>query len=549
MANADRTRDEQMSEPAKGSKLAADTSRAVQLSAKLRGSSYADQVALLAPDNASRAPVQAAGGSLGGDVHAIAASGMRGSGQTLPHREAIQQSFGGHDVSRISAHVGGAAATASKAIGAEAYASSGAVAFKRSPDLHTAAHEAAHVVQQRAGVQLKGGVGQVGDTYERHADAVAERVVAGRSAVQLLDQFAPGGADASIAVQQRQTVQCKDYEGTTVGVEQEMTGHKIMIPQTKDRGVQGWVKLAGDLLIEFTSDMGSDGEYTIELRSTPTEAADDDAITARKEATEVMIAAIVDAGKEREGVKSQQRGKYKITIVQPRHRIELDRGGFCNQASLGVQTDGMADGSEDGALILKYAAWYDPGLAAKIPAMGLENQDKGAAIYAMLQSTINFLADIVRGYGPKALDNGEIAINIFEPKIKDKWAVLPRTPPWDWLGVLSANDRSYVADYIKASSQADAFSQAAYGHMLAKRALAGHKVPESTIAGEHASVFEFRSVPHELKKYLYGEEAIPEEVVRKHDPKLVKTLMAAKHMRRRAEESDSEDEDSEEWMN
>ena len=60
------------------------------------------------------------------------------------------------------------------------------VAFAQTPDLHLAAHEAAHVVQQRQGVSLSTGVGQVGDSYERHADAVADRVVAGQSATDLL---------------------------------------------------------------------------------------------------------------------------------------------------------------------------------------------------------------------------------------------------------------------------------------------------------------------------------------------------------------------------
>jgi hypothetical protein len=60
-------------------------------------------------------------------------------------------------------------------------------------DLHTTAHEAAHTVQQKAGVQLSGGIGQSGDRYERHADAVADTVVAGESAEPLLDGFSGGG--------------------------------------------------------------------------------------------------------------------------------------------------------------------------------------------------------------------------------------------------------------------------------------------------------------------------------------------------------------------
>jgi hypothetical protein len=62
-------------------------------------------------------------------------------------------------------------------------------------DLHTVAHEAAHVIQQRSGVQLHGGVGAVGDPYEQHADQVADAVVQGHSVEALLDRHA-GGPDS-----------------------------------------------------------------------------------------------------------------------------------------------------------------------------------------------------------------------------------------------------------------------------------------------------------------------------------------------------------------
>ncbi len=116
------------------------------------------------------------------DVHAAAAHGTRERATALPHRAQIQQAFGRHDVGHVQAHVGGAAAEGAAAMGATAYAVGDHVAFAEAPDLHTAAHEAAHVVQQRAGVQLRGGVGEVGDRYEQHADAVADLVVQGKSA-------------------------------------------------------------------------------------------------------------------------------------------------------------------------------------------------------------------------------------------------------------------------------------------------------------------------------------------------------------------------------
>lgn len=81
-------------------------------------------------------------------------------------------------------------------MGAEGFAVGDRVAFAKSPSLFTAAHEAAHVVQQRAGVALKKH-GTPGDVYERHADLVANEVVAGRSAERLLDQPPAPGAEHS----------------------------------------------------------------------------------------------------------------------------------------------------------------------------------------------------------------------------------------------------------------------------------------------------------------------------------------------------------------
>lgn len=122
-------------------------------------------------------------------VHEAAAAGIAGGGGALPYGEAIAASFGRHDISDVSAHVGGPAEAACDAMGANAYATGTNIAFRGAPDLHTAAHEAAHVVQQRAGVSLSGGVGRAGDAYEQHADAVADAVVAGESAEAVLDEM------------------------------------------------------------------------------------------------------------------------------------------------------------------------------------------------------------------------------------------------------------------------------------------------------------------------------------------------------------------------
>ncbi len=168
------------------------TSRGVQLKRSLAGQGVDVQMAALAP-------IQLKGGEDTDAVHAAAAHGIASGGGAMPFASQIQQSFGGHDVSNIQAHTGDAAAQAGQAMGAEAYATGNHVAFAGAPDLHTAAHEAAHVVQQQAGVALSGGVGQVGDAYENHADQVADAVVQGKSAEGLLSEMTGGGP----AVQQR----------------------------------------------------------------------------------------------------------------------------------------------------------------------------------------------------------------------------------------------------------------------------------------------------------------------------------------------------------
>lgn len=129
-----------------------------------------------------------------------ASEGVSGGGGPLPHRDVIQRSFGSFDVSGITAHTGGKAAAANESFGSNAYAMGSSVAFKSAPSLHTAAHEAAHTVQQSQGVQLEGGFGTAGDVYEQHADAVADKVVAGESAEPLLAS-GPGGGQAGSAVQ------------------------------------------------------------------------------------------------------------------------------------------------------------------------------------------------------------------------------------------------------------------------------------------------------------------------------------------------------------
>jgi len=120
-----------------------------------------------------------------------ALAGVEQAALPLPHLDRIQAAFGVHDVRQVRAAIGSGAGKSAASLGADAYAVDNRIAFRGPPDLRLAAHEAAHVVQQRSRIALAGGVGQVGDAYERQADAAAEAVVAGRSAQALLGSPQP----------------------------------------------------------------------------------------------------------------------------------------------------------------------------------------------------------------------------------------------------------------------------------------------------------------------------------------------------------------------
>ena len=147
-------------------------------------------------------------GSARQSANDVARDGTRGPGRALPHGERIQNSFGPrHDLSSVRMHVGRTSSEACERLGAAAFATGSSIAFRSDPDLWLAAHEAAHVIQQRHGEGPPAGLDSPGDRHEREASAVADRVVAGKSARDLLPRGegrAAGGAGGAV---QRYTIE------------------------------------------------------------------------------------------------------------------------------------------------------------------------------------------------------------------------------------------------------------------------------------------------------------------------------------------------------
>ncbi len=131
-------------------------------------------------------------------VHEQAEAGLSGTGGPLPFLPEMEKAFA-TDLGDIAAHTGGAAKEATEAMGAQAYASQGQVAFNTAnPAKDVVAEEVTHVLQQRKGVQLKGGVGEVGDQYEVEADSVAQRVARGEAVPEVGEKYAGGSASGGV---------------------------------------------------------------------------------------------------------------------------------------------------------------------------------------------------------------------------------------------------------------------------------------------------------------------------------------------------------------
>jgi Domain of unknown function (DUF4157) len=125
-------------------------------------------------------------------VHDMAASGVQGAGHRLPHADRIQQALGPHRLDGVQAHTDAAARAASRELGTEAYTTGNKIAFaSRDPDLRTVAHEAVHVIQQRAGLP-----GDRND-LERRAETAADAIEHGRSPAGFLP--GPGSQQGSAA--------------------------------------------------------------------------------------------------------------------------------------------------------------------------------------------------------------------------------------------------------------------------------------------------------------------------------------------------------------
>lgn len=263
-----------------------------------------------------------------GAVKDIAAQGASGSGSSLPHLDRIQSAFGGYDVSGIRAHTDGAA---TGAIGANAYTTGADVVFAGSPSLETAAEEATHSVLQGAGKGPSGGVGQEGDSFEQHADAVAKRVASGGSAEDLLDGMT--GGDRSVT------------PGKATGVQREAAPAAAPAAEAEGPAAPQTVALntpAGQLHVDVPAGAQAGGTVTARPRGTPVAGLNVNSVTISFDENFNAKSGTADVSVDRGAVSGSGQLQIADNTVTGNVGVELTTPVGSGQGQAEIQAGGIA---------------------------------------------------------------------------------------------------------------------------------------------------------------------------------------------------------------
>jgi hypothetical protein len=260
-----------------------------------------------------------------------------------------------------------------------------------------------------------------------------------------------------------------------------------------------------EVLVQITKDLElqeSPGVFTIELRTTPIELADDDGWDRRVSALRAAISAIEQTAIGSPLV-TQEIGANRVTIFNPGNALSrIDGGrvqGTSKHATVGIpgREIGTRVTVADRTQLRKVhpyltLPWYaepftgDPGLGA------LDDREKVG--YALVMSAILKLAQVwTRHPG---------GLNLLAAKTM--WEVLPKTPPAQILAAMGQAAHTAALAAIRGRAVPDwaanwgAVPSAqtwgeARDHILGEGHMGGHAPAASTVGGHPAMVFEYRA--------------------------------------------------------
>jgi hypothetical protein len=297
----------------------------------------------------------------------------------------------------------------------------------------------------------------------------------------------------------------KEFASASLGTEEELNATILM--NRNAASVVGVVKAeSGEVLVEITKDIekanyGTRGEFTIELRTTPTEMVATAGWVDRTKALQVAVWAIENnRGK---ALLTEEYRSYRTVISNPKHEIgSVPTGGISgagSQATVGVEAAeiGATANPKDranGRLHPQVTLpWYIDRFAEDSQVDTLAAREKIRC--AMVMSAVLQLARIWAKYPTNP-------VNLLDAK--NAWTVRPRTPPIEILDTFSAGSAVTAKAAIEAWALPDWADETgsipsgknwtdARQHILAGRPMGGHNPPAATINGRRAMLFEYRA--------------------------------------------------------
>ncbi|MGW0822413.1 actin cross-linking domain-containing toxin [Streptomyces sp. NPDC002845] len=341
------------------------------------------------------------------------------------------------------------------------------------------------------------------------------------------------------------------FPAPSIGTESELSGFVVALPESADRTFAFVSKVGTDEpLVLVTKDMSKGGyqnpaqltmaqrgnwkTHTVELVTYPSRLGDEVAIGTRNDATQFLL----DVFKDRLGVHNHKPlesmispdGRFALRVTNDRHVIaagtglQLDELSSVSmpptgqQATIGIRAvDFGSSVTNELKVLADNAHWYKPAFRnddALRTALSRETLDAPVRVenaYTYVKSVIDFTSDLVNRHGIAIEDWAGAAPyrGLTDPVVKNEWGVLPRTRPSLVLDSLSPGDRAMTLKLLRETPAIgdESIWKAVKQYILNGNEVAGRGINNATIGGERALLFEFRSVPDQLKGVVPTEKA------------------------------------------
>ncbi|MBM7774998.1 hypothetical protein JOD54_005202 [Actinokineospora baliensis] len=312
------------------------------------------------------------------------------------------------------------------------------------------------------------------------------------------------------------------FTGPSVGTEQEFLG--VRLGKAGSGGsLIAEVVADGRLLVQVTTDIGGGEDapegylgYTMELKTSPTEVADEDGWAARTAAIRAVVKAIgsmVKSGSDTRAFSSGKLEDFDLVVHNTEHVVyKTDSwssgvSGSSRHATYGLPFADLGTTSA-GAQLVQKAHWYlDWSEEFDLITGPWVARDRALATYNYLRSVLVQLAALTTKHSLAVHNLGELrgyTGNLYDSSVKNSWGTLPRTAPLLAIGLLPQADQERVKTALRARPSRVTDTQvwtAVVWHIFQSLTLAGHTPAQPTYAtGRPGTLFEFRSgIPVDFK--------------------------------------------------